>query len=129
MSDYRLGSGGSVIRASDGAVIPPDPGNRDYAAFQGWQAQGGTPDPAPAASAVPGQITNFQARAQMIADGNFDAVNKTIEGSGNATAIAAWDYANVFLRSSPFIAMLMGNTPYSTDALVDALFENASKIT
>ncbi|MFD2235458.1 hypothetical protein [Phaeospirillum tilakii] len=40
-----------VIREGDGACIPPDPANGDYAAYLAWVAAGGVPDPAPAAAA------------------------------------------------------------------------------
>ena len=36
-----------IERLSDGALIPPDPGNREYQAYQRWLAQGNTPQPAP----------------------------------------------------------------------------------
>jgi hypothetical protein len=48
MSDYQLATpdpNGAVIRTADGAWIPPDPANRDYAAYQKWLADGNTPDP------------------------------------------------------------------------------------
>jgi len=37
-----------VIREADGATIPVDPLNRDWAAYLAWKLQGGTPDAAPA---------------------------------------------------------------------------------
>lgn len=45
MSEYKLTPGGSVIRLSDGASIPADPANTDYAAYLAWVDAGGVPDP------------------------------------------------------------------------------------
>jgi hypothetical protein len=47
---YELTAGSGVIRLSDGAFIPPDPGNRDWVAYQQWLAAGNTPQPAPGPS-------------------------------------------------------------------------------
>lgn len=47
MSIYQLASAGAVIRLSDGAFIPADPLNRDWAAYQDWLAAGNAPQPAP----------------------------------------------------------------------------------
>ena len=44
MSDYKLMEKGGVKRI-DGAVIPNDPGNADWLAYQVWLAQGNIPDP------------------------------------------------------------------------------------
>jgi len=46
MSAYKLHSTGQIIRLSDGAWIPPDPGNADYRDYQTWVEEGGVPDPA-----------------------------------------------------------------------------------
>jgi hypothetical protein len=35
-----------VIRIEDGATIPPDPENRDWALYLGWKAEGNTASPA-----------------------------------------------------------------------------------
>jgi hypothetical protein len=42
---YQLTSSTSILRA-DGACIPADPQNTDYAAYLAWVAEGNTPDPA-----------------------------------------------------------------------------------
>jgi len=39
---YELLPGGFIKRLSDGAVIPRDPQNFDYAAFLEWEANGNT---------------------------------------------------------------------------------------
>jgi hypothetical protein len=45
---YQLTTSTSIIRLSDGATIPNDPGNRDFATYTAWLEAGNTPDPAPA---------------------------------------------------------------------------------
>lgn len=45
MSEYKLTPQGSVTRLSDGASIPADPANVDYAAYLAWVEAGGVPDP------------------------------------------------------------------------------------
>ena len=44
---YQLTSGDTIVRLTDNAFIPQDPGNRDYADFLAWKAEGNTPLPAP----------------------------------------------------------------------------------
>lgn len=46
MTNYKLTKGSSIIRVADGASIPADPANSDYADYQKWLAAGNTPDPA-----------------------------------------------------------------------------------
>ena len=45
---YQLTTSTSILRLSDGAFIPADPANTDYAAYQAWLDAGNTPEPAPA---------------------------------------------------------------------------------
>ena len=51
---YQLIAGSELIkRQSDGALIPPDPGNRAYQEYQAWLAEGNAPEPAAAPPPAP----------------------------------------------------------------------------
>lgn len=118
----------TIIRDADNAFLPTDNGNADYQAYLAWVAEGNTPTPVtPPAVVVPPEVSNYQARAQLIADGNFASVDATIRNSGNQTAIQAWDYANNFYRVSAFIDLFKAATPYNTEALVDQFFIRANQ--
>lgn len=52
MADYQI-SGAGVIR-NDGACIPSDPENRDWAAYLAWCDAGGVADPEPEPMPDPG---------------------------------------------------------------------------
>jgi hypothetical protein len=56
---YQLTTSTSIKRLSDGAFIPPDPGNRDYREYLDWLAAGNTPEPAPAPPPPPPSYTAF----------------------------------------------------------------------
>jgi hypothetical protein len=42
---YKLTASGSVQRLADGATIPNDPSNRDYADYLAWVKQGNVAQP------------------------------------------------------------------------------------
>lgn len=57
---YKLTNTTSVIRTADGACIPADPDNYDYAAYLEWLEAGNTPDPYVAPPAPPKQLTSLE---------------------------------------------------------------------
>ena len=64
MADYQLTATEepcTVIRTEDGACIPPDPANRDYAEYLAWVEDGNTPDPYVEPEPVPPVPTPEQA--------------------------------------------------------------------
>lgn len=70
MSDYKITNGMSIVRETDGAFIPPDPANRDYADYLSWVEAGGVPDPyiAPTPPTPPTPLEKLQASGLSIAD-------------------------------------------------------------
>jgi len=56
---YQLTNGDTILRTTDGAFIPPDPANRDYADFLAWLEAGNTPEPAPPPPPAPPSYTAF----------------------------------------------------------------------
>ena len=61
---YQLTPAPAILRLSDGAHIPADPANTDYAAYLQWLSDGNDPAPAPA----PPVPTQAQALRQIDAD-------------------------------------------------------------
>jgi hypothetical protein len=61
MAEYQLTATDSIIRTADGACIPADPANRDYAEYLQWVEDGGVPDPYVPPPPVAPQPTSEQA--------------------------------------------------------------------
>ena len=56
---YRLSQPGSIVRLSDNAQIPVDPGNSDYREYLDWLAGGSIPEPADPAPPPPADWHGF----------------------------------------------------------------------
>ena len=121
----------SVHRDEDGAVIPADPNNSDWQAYQAWLSAGNAPAPAaPLVPAVPTEVTNRQARIVLIRRGLIGKVDAALRGAdqtveANAEALASWDFANTFSRDEPIIAA-MAKLLELSDADLDGLFTTAA---
>lgn len=84
------------------------------------------------ANTVPDSVTNYQARAALVAAGLFDKVDAAIRGAdltvqANQLALQAWDYAGSFYRTSDFIVALSPEFGLSP-ADIDNLFRAAAKV-
>ena len=60
MAEYQLTATDSIVRTADGACIPPDPANADYAEYLEWVEAGGVPDPYVEPEPAPAVPTNEQ---------------------------------------------------------------------
>ena len=73
--DYKLTDNDTIIRIADGASIPGDPANRDYAEYLEWVEEGNTPD---AADAAP-DPTWLEKRQANVAGGGYGEVTEQLE--------------------------------------------------
>ena len=64
---YALRNGTSLVQRSDGAVLPSDPDNTDWQAYQAWLAAGNTPAPAPSLAPVVPQVISDRQFFQQLA--------------------------------------------------------------
>ena len=75
MADYKLTDNDTIIRTNDGASIPPDPANSDFAEYLEWVEEGNTPE---AADPIP-DPTWLEKRQANVAGGGYGAVTEQLE--------------------------------------------------
>ena len=77
---------------------------------------------------VPPSVTNFQARAALLAAGLFDQVDTAIKAQpANSTARQAWEYANELTRNGVLVNSMAEALGLSAEQL-DTLFRQAAAI-
>ena len=85
---YKLDKFGGIIRTIDGASIPADPNNLDYAEFLIWQAAGNTPLP----YEPPPVDLKAAAQAELTAtDGDMARIAEDLIGALIAKGVIAED--------------------------------------
>lgn len=127
----------TMVLRSDGACIPADPRNSDFALLINGAPASETTEAIPPAviaefvapPAPPISVTSWQAREALRLAGKLVAVEAAVEALGVAhQAYIAWHYAERIRRDSPLIAALQGPLKLS-DADLDGLFEVAKGLT
>jgi hypothetical protein len=116
MATYRLTGTAVVIRIADGASIPADPANRDYAAYLAWKAAGGVPDPYhPPDESFAGLPPTLIAAALNInvSDGDITSIDGMFNLVGGSY-IDVGTYYLFFATQQPddnYFAIITGNAP------------------
>jgi len=126
---YQLTAASFILRTSDGAQIPPDIRNTDYAVYVAWVNAGNTATPYSAPPAgVPQVVSRFQARAALHLAGLLTAVQTAMDDPATPMlSRLAWQDAQEFRRTSPTVEAMAAVLSLD-DAALDALFVAAAEI-
>ena len=120
---YRLSQGGGVIRIEDGAVIPPDAANRDYAAYLEWVAAGNEAAPYVAPlPPVPQEISDRQFFQQLAVMGLItedEAIAAVAAGTLPAAMAAFIDQLPAEQQFAARMALQGATTFQRSNALVE----------
>lgn len=122
---YQLTTTEYILRTSDGAYIPQDTENHDYADYLAWLEDGNAPLPAeqPSAFLVPQACTRRQGRLALLAHGYLDDVESLIAAITDPAErrAAQIEYeADTWERSNPVVQSMwsaLGGTPEQLDDL------------
>lgn len=100
---YKLLSSGYLVRLTDGAIIPDEPENADYAIFLAWAAGGNAPEPADPVPKVFASLNPLQIRQALT---KFE-LRKQVEAYVDAGSYELkdwWQYSPEYSRDNSIVA-------------------------
>ena len=127
---YTLTNGSSVIREDERGnwIIPDDPANTDWQAYQAWLAEGNTPNPyVPPPPAIPQQVPMWAVRTVLQNDNLFDQADALVKASTDNALKNVWEYGNFADRDSAAINTLALELGLSHEQ-VDQMFIDANNL-
>ena len=122
----------SIKRIADGASIPADPANSDYAAYLAWVDAGNTPEPVEIPVTLPPTlVSRRQARQALALAGKLHLIQPAIDSLQDplqrALAQIEWDDSAEFQRNWPLLTQLAAAVGISPEE-IDDLFILANSL-
>lgn len=123
---YKLTHGDMIVRKTDGAFIPIDPANRDYADYLRWVEDGNAAepaDPAPVVAAEPRRIDKRLLIERLAAAGQLAAAFKGLGGPGSI-GYERWQASRYVNTEHPDVLALLNAITGNDAAKVTALLSD-----
>jgi hypothetical protein len=118
---YKLTNFTGIYRLADGASIPADPANTDYAAYLQWLSAGNTPEPADIPPPPPiADISPRQIRMALSRAGLREAVEVAVAG-GSQDLKDWYEFSTTFERNNAQVTA-MGAALGVNDQALDGLW-------
>jgi hypothetical protein len=124
---YTLTQTSAIIRNADGAAIPADPLNMDYAAYLAWVEAGGVPNPAPTPPAPVPSCQLWQLQAVM-PPAQWASVMAAVAALNNPTVSAFVAHGTNVMPANSTTVLALGAAIGLTPDQVTALVAQASTI-